>query len=80
MELSGRNSVVILRTNRAWCTLNSKIPNLFNKENVSGESRVELVYKFDEKYYRECLKGESIAKVRFKFFFVRLITLLVCSC
>ena len=26
---------------------------------------VELVYKLDEKSYRECLKGESIAKVRF---------------
>ena len=24
---------------------------------------VELVYKFDEKSYHECLKGESIAKV-----------------
>ena len=30
---------------------------------------VELVYKFDEKSYRECLKGELIAKVRFKIFF-----------
>ena len=31
---------------------------------------VELVYKFDEKLYRECLKGESIAKVRLNFFLV----------
>ena len=29
---------------------------------------VELVYKFDEKSYHECLKDESIAKVRFNFF------------
>ena len=29
---------------------------------------VELVYKFDEKSYRECLKGESIAKVRFNLY------------
>ena len=29
---------------------------------------VELVYKFDEKSYCECLKGESISKVRFKYF------------
>ena len=28
---------------------------------------IELVYKFDEKSYRRCLKSESIAKVRFKF-------------
>ena len=31
---------------------------------------VELVYKFDEKSYCECLNGESISKVRFKYFFV----------
>ena len=30
---------------------------------------VELIYKFDEKSYRECLKSESIVKVRFKFMF-----------
>ena len=29
---------------------------------------LEPVYKFDEKSYRECLKGKSIAKVRFNFF------------
>ena len=29
---------------------------------------VELVYKLDEKSYRECLIGESIAKVRFNCF------------
>ena len=29
----------------------------------------ELVYKFDEKSYCECLKGEWIAKVQFKYFF-----------
>ena len=28
---------------------------------------VELVYKFDEKSYCKCFKGESIAKVRFNF-------------
>ena len=27
---------------------------------------VELVYKFDEKSYCQCLKGEAIAKVRLK--------------
>ena len=27
---------------------------------------VELLYKFDEKSYRDCLKGELIAKVRLK--------------
>ena len=27
---------------------------------------VELVYKFDKKSYHECLKGESIAKLRLK--------------
>ena len=32
---------------------------------------VELVYIFDEKSYCECLKkGESIAQVQFKYFFV----------
>ena len=30
---------------------------------------VELVYKFDEKSYCECLKSESIAKARFRKFF-----------
>ena len=31
---------------------------------------VELVYKFYDNSYCECLKSESIAKVRFKHFFV----------
>ena len=31
---------------------------------------VELVNKFVEKSYCDCLKSESIAKVRFKYFFV----------
>ena len=31
---------------------------------------VELVYKFDEKSDHECLKGESIAKLQFKIFYV----------
>ena len=30
---------------------------------------VELVHKFDQKSYRECYKGESIAKVRFKYIY-----------
>ena len=45
-----------------------KILNLLNEEHISGERVVELVYKLDEKSYCECLKSESIAKVRFIFF------------
>ena len=36
--------------------LNKEILNLLDEESVSGEAVVELVYKFDEKSYRECLK------------------------
>ena len=64
---------VILRTNRVRCALNMEIFDLLNEEDVSGarSSRavVELVYKSDEKSFCECLKGESIAKVRFRYFF-----------
>ena len=30
---------------------------------------VELVYKFDEKSYRECLKRQVVSEVRFKIIF-----------
>ena len=60
---------IILRTNRVRCALNMEILDLLNEKSVSGAHRVELVYKFDEKSYCECLKGESISKVRFKYFF-----------
>ena len=55
-----------IRTKRARCALYKIILDLLNEESISGE---KLVYQFDEKSYRECLKGESIAKVQFKFFF-----------
>ena len=63
---------VILRTNRVRCALNTDILDLLNEESVSGARSGELVDEFDEKSYCECLKkkGESIAKVRFKYFFV----------
>ena len=32
------------------------IRNLLDEESVSGEAVVKLVYKFDKKYYLECLK------------------------
>ena len=38
------------------CALYKKLLDLLDEESVSGERRVELVYKFDEKFYRECLK------------------------
>ena len=41
--------------------------DLLDVESISGACSGELVYKFDEKSYREC---ESIAKVRFKFVLV----------
>ena len=45
--------------------LNMEILDLLNKESVSGASSlVELVYKFDG----PTANGESIAKVRFKYF------------
>ena len=50
---------VILRTNRVRCALNMEILDLLNKESVSGVRVVELVYKFDEKSYCECLKKVS---------------------
>ena len=44
--------------------------DLLDEESVSVEKAViELVYKFDENSYREYLKSESIAKVRFKLLF-----------
>ena len=46
-----------------------EILGLLNEESISGAAVVELVYKFDEKSYCKCLKGESISKVRFKIFF-----------
>ena len=58
-----------IRTNRARCALHKKILDLLDEENVSGESSGRLVYKFDKKSYLECLKGESIAKERFKEYF-----------
>ena len=33
------------------------------------KAAVEIVYKFDEKFYRECLRNESITNVRFNFIF-----------
>ena len=60
MSLCDRNCV-ILRTNRARCALYRKILDLFN-EAFLKHAVVELVYKFDENFYCEYLKGESIAK------------------
>ena len=45
---------VIVRTNRARCALYKEMLDLLDKESISGEAVVELVYKFDEK--SECLK------------------------
>ena len=50
--LCGRNCV-ILPTNSTRFALNKEILNV---ESVSGEAMVDLVYKFDERSYRECLK------------------------
>ena len=55
---------IIISTNRARCALNKKILNLLNEESISKESSAS------EKSYHECLKGESIAKVQFNFFFI----------
>ena len=48
--------VLSLQTNRARCALYKKILDLLDEESVSGESSGRLVYKFDEKFYSECLK------------------------
>ena len=47
---------IILRTNRVKCALNMEILDLLNEESVSECAVVEIVYKFDEKSYCECLK------------------------
>ena len=39
------------------------IKGLLNKEIVSGEKVVDLVYKFDEKSHWEYMKSESIANI-----------------
>ena len=57
-----------IRTNRARCAIYKKILIYSTRKAFLEKAVVELVYKFDEKSYRECLKGESIAKVRFNFF------------
>ena len=44
---------VIHPENRARCALYKKILGLLDEESISGESRVELVYKSDEKSYCE---------------------------
>ena len=61
MSLCDRNCV-ILRTNRARCTLYKKIFDLLDEESVSGvrSGRASL---------QEVLLGESITKVRFKYLF-----------
>ena len=43
-------------TNRARCALYKKILDLLDEESVSGKAVVELVNKFDEKSYSDCLK------------------------
>ena len=48
MKLSGRNCVILLRTNRLKCALNKKILNLHNQESISGEISGG-VSKVDEK-------------------------------
>ena len=48
-----------IRTNRArWCALYKKILDLLDEERkvFLEKALVELVYKFDEKSYRKCLK------------------------
>ena len=45
-----------IQTNRAKRALYKKILDLLDEESVLEEAVVELVYKFDEKSYCECLK------------------------
>ena len=56
MELRDHNCV-ILRTNRARCALNKEILIVVNEEVFLEKAVVDLVYKFYEKSYRECLKS-----------------------
>ena len=46
----------IIQTNRARCALNKKIFNLQTRKAFLKKAVAELVYKFDEKSYSECLK------------------------
>ena len=45
-----------IRTTRARCTLYKKILDLLDEESFLERAMAELVYKFDKKSYRECLK------------------------
>ena len=40
----------------ARCALHRNILDLLNEERILERAVVELVYKFNEKSYRECLK------------------------
>ena len=57
------NCVIQIRTNRARCALYKKILGYSTNKAFLEKAVVGQVYKLDEKSYRECLKGESIAKV-----------------
>ena len=56
---SKASSKVNLRTNRARCALYKKILDLLDEEIVSGESVVDLVYKFDESILPRMFKKVS---------------------
>ena len=57
---------VILRTNRVRCALNLEIFDLLNEESVSGARRSINSTRSPTVNVK---KGESIAKVRFKYYF-----------
>ena len=44
-----------------------KSTNCSTRKAFLEKAVVELVYKFDKKSYRKCLKGESIAKIRLQY-------------
>ena len=60
MGLCDRNCV-ILRTNRAWCTLNKEILDLLNEESISGASsgRASLVIRQEVAMVSRLLKCYS---------------------
>ena len=62
-------NVSSIRTNQARCALYRNFLDLLDEEIVSGESSDRAVLKI-RREDSECLKSESIAKVRFKFILV----------
>ena len=49
-------NVSSIQTNKIKCALYKKIIDLLDEEAFLEKAVVELVYKFDEKSYLECLK------------------------